>query len=81
MGEPEHKEQCFFCGQWFHFGHHKYYGRLLKEFQVMACNGCLQGNEKGGLANKQQTDKLFAHLDELGIPRPEFNEQGFIDLK
>ncbi len=80
MGEPEHKEQCFFCGQWFHYGHHRYYGRWLKEFRVMACDGCLQGNHDG-LANQHEIDKLHAHLDELGIPRPEPNEKGCIELK
>lgn len=77
----DNSELCFICRSRFPFGDdHKYYGRWLASYQIYVCSRCLEGNWDG-LANSDAIRRLFEHLDDLDIERPEPNGKGWIPLE
>lgn len=74
----EHKVVCFFCGQSFHFGNHKYYGKYLPNYQLNVCDSCQRGNWDG--LNPGLENKFEKHLISKNLPIPKRNANGWYQL-
>ena len=74
MAEHEHLETCFLC-QGSQFGPHAYNGRWIRAWNIVVCNGCLDGNYDGIVPGTYP--HLLDYLKARGI-EPQYNDQGWI---
>ncbi len=69
--------KCFLCDREFEFGHGRYYGRNVPEWDITICRMCDAGNHDGIVLECHP--KLRAHLEAKGITI-ELNAKGWLDI-
>jgi hypothetical protein len=79
MTEPALMSICEVCYTSFQYGPHRYAGRWLKRYQLLACDGCLRGNQDGW--GPMIEPRILAHLKSKGIDAPARNEKGWLPLE
>jgi hypothetical protein len=80
MSDPEKFMQpCDVCGSSFQYGPHRYAGRWLPRYQMLACDACLRGNHDGW--GPVHEPRVLGHLERKGIEPPPRNEQGWLPLE
>jgi len=75
MGE-EIWHSCGLCDGRFQYGPHRYEGRFIPKYKLVACDRCWQGNADGWGAAAEL--KVLAHLKRNWIAVPERNEKGLL---
>jgi|GEM_PF-869170 len=73
------KKVCFFCGQEFSFGPHRYDGKPIKKYNLISCNICLSTNSDG--VGPAYEEKLIKHLETEGLTIPDRNGKGLFSLE
>lgn len=67
---------CFFCNKDFQHGNHIYDGKVIREYDVIACSICWEFNWDGWVGEK--AERLIKHLESKNMPVPGRNEKGWI---
>jgi hypothetical protein len=77
MSQDKIMFDCDICGSPYQHGPHRYEGHKLHRYGgIMACDKCWRGNRDGWNSNLEPI--LLGHVQRLGMPIPERNENGLL---
>ena len=76
MNEDKKTHICFTCGRKFQMQEHVYDGTWIRNYQIEVCKSCYNMNWDGWTTDR--STRIIKHLQEKGLPIPEFNEKGWL---